>query len=209
VADEEGGDVLTTCPHYNSRQQGFTMVELMVTVSLTALLMALAVPSFRSWIGNAHVRAAGDAIQNSARLAQAEAVRRSRQVVLFRTDDATCGPTLTAAANGKNWALRTVALVAGQAVDVIQCGTLISAQSSVAVSGPATLCFNSGGRQAANPDPGIGGSACELDATGTNVFDITSSNADRPLRVRVSLGGSVQMCDPAKSLSASTPDGCP
>lgn len=185
------------------------MVELIVTVSLAALLMALAVPSFRSWIGNAHIRAAGDAIQNSARMAQSEAVRRSRQVVLFRTDDATCSPTLTAATAGKYWALRTVALVAGQAIDVIQCGTLINAQSNVSISGPVTLCFNSGGRQAANPDPGIGGSACELDATGTNVFDIASSNGDRPLRVRVSLGGSVQMCDPAKTLSASTPDGCP
>lgn len=185
------------------------MVELMVTVSLTALLFALAVPSFRSWIGNAQIRAASDAIQNSARLAQAEAVRRSRQVVLFRTDDSTCSPTLSAATAGKFWALRTVAVVDGQAVDVIQCGTLISAQSSVAVSGPVALCFNSGGRQASNPSPGIGGSACELDATGTNVFNITSSSADRPLRVLVGLGGGVQMCDPAKTLSASTPDGCP
>ena len=191
------------------RQHGFTMVELMVTVSLTALLFALAVPSFRSWVGNAQIRSASDAIQNSARLAQAEAVRRSRQVVLFRTDDATCSPTLTAATAGKYWALRTVAVVDGQAIDVIQCGTLISAQSSVAISGPSALCFNSGGRQAANPTPGIGGTACELDTTGTNVFDITSSSADRPLRVLVTLGGGVQMCDPAKTLSASTPDGCP
>ena len=181
----------------------------MVTVSLTAILFALAVPSFKSWISNAQIRSASDAIQNGVRLAQAEAVRRSRQVVLFRTDASTCGATLTAASAGKFWALRTVALVDGQPVDVVQCGTLISAQSNVAVSGPVALCFNSGGRQAANATPGIGGSACELDATGTNVFDITSSSADRPLRVLVSLGGGVQMCDPAKTLSASTPDGCP
>ena len=29
---------------------------------------------------------------------------------------------------------------------------------------PAPLCFNSGGRQVANADPGIGGAACALDA---------------------------------------------
>ena len=185
------------------------MVELMVTVSLTAVLFALAMPSFRSWIGNAQIRTASDAIQNGARLAQAEAVRRSRQVVLFRTDDSSCSAALSAASGGKYWALRTVAVVDEQAVDVIQCGTLISEQSSVAISGPAALCFNSGGRQTANVAPGIGGTACALDTTGSNVFDITSSSADRPLRVLVSLGGSVQMCDPAKTLSASTPDGCP
>ena len=190
-------------------QQGFTMIELMVTVSLTVLLFALAVPSFKSWIGNAQIRSASDAIQNGVRLAQAEGVRRSRQVVLFRTDDTTCGGTETAATAGKFWALRTVAVVAGQAVDVVQCGTLITAQSSVSISGPVALCFNSGGRQAANSAPGIGGSPCELDATGTNVFNISSSSADRPLRVLVTLGGGVQMCDPAKTLSASTPDGCP
>ncbi|MGS0755405.1 pilus assembly FimT family protein [Roseateles sp. GG27B] len=188
---------------------GFTIVELMVTVSLTAVLFALAMPSFRSWIGNAQIRTASDAIQNGARLAQSEAVRRSRQVVLFRTDSSNCSSTLAAASAGKFWALRTVAVVDGQAVDVIQCGTLLSEQSSVSISGPAALCFNSGGRQTANAAPGIGGTACTLDATGSNLFDITSSSADRPLRVLVSLGGSVQMCDPAKTLSASTPDGCP
>lgn len=189
--------------------QGFTLVELMVTVSLTAILFTLAMPAFRTWIGNAQIRAASDEIQNSARLAQAEAVRRSRQVVLFRTDESGCNATLTAAAAGKYWALRTVAMVAGQPVDVVQCGTLITTQSSVQISGPAAICFNSGGRQAANLTPGIGGLACELSASGSNVFDISSGNSDRPLRVLVSLGGGVKMCDPAKTLSASTPDGCP
>jgi len=102
-----------------------------------------------------------------------------------------------------------VAVVAGQPIDVVQCGTLISAQSSVSVTGPVALCFNSGGRQAANPDPGVGGEACALAASGTSTFDVASTTADRSLRVRVTLGGGVQMCDPAKTLSASTPDGCP
>jgi type IV fimbrial biogenesis protein FimT len=48
-----------------------------------------------------------------------------------------------------------------------------------------------------------------LDATGMNSFDITNSAADRPLRVLVTLGGSVRLCDPAKTLSAAQPDGCP
>lgn len=208
MANEKRRGVLNRLPS-RAHPGGFTIVELMVTVSLTAVLFAMAMPSFKSWIGNAQIRTASDAIQNSARLAQAEAVRRSRQVVLFRTADSSCSATLSAASTGKFWALRTVAVVQGQAVDVIQCGTLISEQSVVEVSGPAALCFNSGGRQAANAAPGIGGTACTLDATGSNVFDITSSSADRPLRVLVSLGGSVQMCDPAKALSASTPDGCP
>jgi len=76
-------------------------------------------------------------------------------------------------------------------------------------AGATALCFNSAGRQVANADPGLGGTACVLDASGTSSFDITNSNADRPLRVLVTLGGGVRLCDPAKTLSSSTPDGCP
>ena len=43
--------------------------------------------------------------------------------------------------------------------------------------------------------------------------EVTLANAvagrDRPLRVLVSLGGQVRMCDPAKILSAAAPEGCP
>ena len=40
-------------------------------------------------------------------------------------------------------------------------------------------------------------------------YDITIPNADRPLRVLVALGGQVRLCDPAKTLSNTNPDGCP
>lgn len=192
-----------------SRQRGFTLVELMVSVALLALLLASAVPSFRGWISNAQVRTASDALQTGVRQAQSEALRRSQQVVLFRTADGSCSATASAATTGKFWVLRTVAAGTGQTAALIQCGTLIEAQSSVLVSGPAALCFSGAGRQTANGAPGLGGLACELDAGGFSVFDVTSTGADRPLRVRISLGGSVQMCDPAKTFSASVPDGCP
>lgn len=191
------------------RPRGFTIVELMVTIALLALLLGLAMPSFTTWVRNAQVRTVSDALQNGLRLAQAEAVRRHRQVVFFRTNESTCTNATAADDDGAFWAVRTVPLVVGDAVETVQCGQLGDVASGAAIAGATALCFNSGGRQVTNADPDIGGAACALDASGTSSFDVTSTNADRPLRVLVTLGGSVRLCDPAKTLSASTPDGCP
>ncbi len=192
-----------------SRPRGFTIVELMVTIALLALLLGLAMPSFTTWVRNAQVRTVSDGLQNGLRLAQAEAIRRHRQVVFYRTNASTCAATTAADAAGAFWVVRTVPLVVGDAVEAVQCGQLADVAAGVSIAGATALCFNSGGRQVANADPDIGGAACALDASGANSFDVSSDHADRPLRVLVTLGGSVRMCDPAKTLSASTPDGCP
>ncbi|EWS54273.1 MULTISPECIES: prepilin-type N-terminal cleavage/methylation domain-containing protein, partial [unclassified Methylibium] len=59
---------------------GFTLVELMVTITLLAILLALAVPSFTLWINNTRVRSTAQVLQDGLRQAQAEAVRRNRTV---------------------------------------------------------------------------------------------------------------------------------
>ena len=191
------------------RQRGFSIVELMVAVALMALLLGHAGPSFTLWVRNAQVRAMSDALQNALRTAQAEAVRRQRQVVFFRTANATCNLGTTASATGTFWVVRSVSLVAGDAAENIQCGVLSDTVDGVAMTGPAALCFSGIGRLTDNADPGIGGTACQRPPTGVSSFTLSSAQADRPLNVLVSLAGSVRMCDPARTLSASTPDGCP
>ncbi len=188
-------------------QRGFTLVELMVTVSLLGVLLGLAAPAFGDWIRGARVRTIADALQSGARLAQGEAVRFNRQVVFFLTNDSSCNAATSAAVNGGFWAIRTIGLTAGEAVRTVQCGTLADISPGVAISGPTAICFNSAGRQTVNASPGAGGVACALPPTGTSVYDITATGA-RPLRVQVSLGGQVRQCDPARVLSATAPDGC-
>ncbi|HZF81735.1 MAG TPA: prepilin-type N-terminal cleavage/methylation domain-containing protein [Rubrivivax sp.] len=196
------------------RTRGFSVVELMIGVALMGLLAALAAPSFSDWLRNARVRTVADALQSGLRLGQAEAVRRYRQVVLFRTASQVCNETVTASNAGNFWALRTVALTAGDPVETVRCGVLADVAAGVTINGPTALCFSAGGRQIANADPGVGGAACAVPGvTAPSSYDVASSNGvagrDRPLRVLVTLGGSVRMCDPAKTLSATHPDGCP
>lgn len=188
---------------------GFSIIELMVAVAMLALLLGLATPSFTLWTRNAQTRTVSEALQTGLRLAQTESARRYRQVVFFRTASTSCNNSITASASGPYWAVRTVPLVAGEAVQTLQCGAFAEVAGGVAITGPTALCFNSAGRLVANANPGVGGAACTLDASGTSQYNLSVANGDRPLRVLVTLGGSVRLCDPARTRSASTPEGCP
>ncbi len=80
-------------PHH-----GFTLIELMVTVSLIAILAALATPSFKSSLGSNRLSATANELTAAVQLARMEAMRFNQRVVLCRsTDSSTC------AASSDNW----------------------------------------------------------------------------------------------------------
>lgn len=61
---------------------GFTLIELMVTVALMAVLLALAVPSFRDLLAAQRVRATAFSMVSDLVLARSEAVKRGASVTL-------------------------------------------------------------------------------------------------------------------------------
>lgn len=198
-------------------QRGFTIVELMVTIVLFSILMALAMPSFSTWIRNNKIRTVSDSLQSGLRNAQSEALRRSRQTVFSLTNDKPVSATYTATADGTNWGVNTVAAtgMTGDPSVFVQSGVLTDVGSGVQITGPAAICFNAIGRMVANASPGVTGANCALPTNNPPVhaYNITFADAvagvDRPLRVLVALGGQVRLCDPAKTLSDANPDGCP
>jgi type IV fimbrial biogenesis protein FimT len=185
------------------RQRGFSLIELMVTIALLALLLGLAAPAFGTWSRNAQVRSVSDALQNGLRFAQAEAIRRNRQVAFFRTESKDCTPAANSSAAGNFWAIRTVPLFAGEAAEAVQCGVLTEVSGGVAITGPRVLCFNSAGRLAANANNVVGDQPCEAPAL-LRTFVVAANGADRSLNVTVALGGQVRMC----LVSGNGPDGC-
>ena len=62
--------------------RGFTLVELMITLVILAILIGIAVPSYRSTIADQRVRAAMSDLHTALVLARSEAVKRNRQVTL-------------------------------------------------------------------------------------------------------------------------------
>lgn len=199
--------------------RGFTLIELMVAIVLLAILVKLALPSFTLWINNAKVRTVAESLQTGIRLAQTEAVRQNRSVVLAFTNG-TPGPStpITAVANGNRWVIQTLAQFGGADGSFVQAGSLTDVAAGVTITGVSALCFNSNGRLAdaavtaaivqSNTTPQISGAAC---APNDATFTVDrSDSADRPLKVMVSASGKVRMCDPKRpTLSTTSPDGCP
>lgn len=73
------------------RQAGFTLVELMVTVAIAAILLGIGVPSFRALIENNRIAAASNDVVTALQYARSEAVKRGVLVDVCGTaDQATC-----------------------------------------------------------------------------------------------------------------------
>lgn len=191
--------------------RGFTLVELMVTITLLSILLALAVPSFTLWINNTRVRTAAQVLQDGLRLAQAEAVRRNRTVSFFVTTEAnpneSTAPAAAPTTTATNWGVRTLPLIAGEGSTFIRGGQLTGVATGVLISTASTaVCFNAAGQQVANTPAGC---TTINAATPDARYNVAHPGGDRRLQVIASLGGRVRMCDPAKTLSATNPDGCP
>jgi type IV fimbrial biogenesis protein FimT len=197
---------------------GFTMIEMAVTMTIFAILVALGVPSMTTWIRNNKVRTVTDALQNGLRLAQAESLRRSRQVVFALTNSTTPNAIpLPAAVNGTSWAIWTVPSMTGEQPQFVQSGVLSNVNAAVTITTTAAaVCFNSMGRLVTNGNANVaaitGGADTCVQPTGTpavQIFNITTPGADRPLQVNLSLGGQVHMCVPNVPISDAHPEGCP
>lgn len=65
------------------RDRGFTLIEMMVTIAVLAIIIAVAVPSFSAFLEKARLRGAADALSSQFASARVEAVRTDRTVSLL------------------------------------------------------------------------------------------------------------------------------
>ncbi len=80
-----------------SRVRGLTLIELMVTISVLVILIAVGVPSFESTLNSSRLSSSANELSGAVQLARAESIRRNRSVVLCRSE------TLAACASGDVW----------------------------------------------------------------------------------------------------------
>jgi type IV fimbrial biogenesis protein FimT len=171
--------VLTPAYHA-TRQRGFTIIELMVTGVVLAILLTIGLPSFNQFIVRNQVRASAEALQNGVQLARAEAVRLNAKVRF------TLG-----AGTSSSWG-----------VNVDSGGALVQESRASGEGGSASVTTT---RTPANATQitfnGLGRVVANTDASATlTAVDVSVSGAppNSTLRIQVSSpGGQVRICDPS------------
>lgn len=74
------------------RNSGFTLLELMIVITLAAIITAIGIPSFQNTVANQRRTAAVNELALAFNLARSEAIKRVRYVTICKSiDGATCG----------------------------------------------------------------------------------------------------------------------
>lgn len=200
------------------RARGLTLIELMVTLAIVALLVLAAVPSFSTAFANARIRSTGEAILTGLQMAKAEAVGRNARVRFQLTSslDGSCAPST----NGANWVVNLDpnanpdevtglcdAAPSDQAAPFIlqsrpaAAGTGTSTQVTAT---QASLVFNGLGRLADIPPGNV---VINLTSTVPGAC-IADGGEISCLRIVVSTLGQARMCNPDPGLPATDPRRC-
>lgn len=162
------------------KQQGFSLIELMIAVAIFGIVSVIAIPSYREWIENSRIRNAAESIQNGLQKARAQAVLYNTPVKFVLGSNSawtiSCATATTSAPCNAT-------IEDHKAKDGASTTTTIASNPSTAT----TLTYSNLGARSAN----VG------ELVSVNIDSSSLSNADsRDLRVVIGTGGNARMCDP-------------
>lgn len=212
-------------PAVQHSRRGFTLVEVMIAMTLLAILLTLAIPSLHTWIINGRIRATAGTIADGLRQARAEALKRNKRVAfqLCGKDDAIGNNT---GIQGSSWIIslypQTSGFQACKETTVIDqdsgAGAVFTSAGSAAgrsllvrqtsavkngikvkgwdISPSWSVSFDGFGRPVPNPDAG----STPIPTNGFRYDVVLEGNDDpsesiRPFAVLVSPAGQIRVCD--------------
>ena len=153
--------------------RGFTLVELMVTIAVLAIVLSVAAPSFLGLIQGNRTQTLSQDLLGAVQLARAEAVKRRQTVLVCRRNDAG-----TDCAEGTDWTAGWLVRESGG--DVLRVWDPVSGM--VVTSPQASVGFRSTGIAGAatnlsvTPSSGSGGRVGQISvsATGNTTFSMAN-----------------------------------
>ena len=180
----------------NVRTSGFTLIELMIALSIFAILVFLALPMYAQFMGNSQIRNAAENSLTGVRLAQATAIKGNRRAK-FVID-----------ANGWSvyeWNDEITDFAVAPTQSYLFAEGASHTTNAPKPAGATMVTFDGLGRIFPNADPPTA-SLTRIDFTNPSVTN------PRDLRVIISgIGGStgIKLCDPDPGVDASDPRACP
>jgi len=197
------------------RQRGFTLVELMVTVTVMAMILFAALPYIGTWLDNTRIRNAADSLQNGLQQARSEAVRRNQAVsfwLVTLANPSVLSNDCTLSNTSGSWVVSvntpighcadqpsttaTPMIVVGRASRDGGGRVKVTAVQSDLTTAGTTVTFNGFGR-IANAD-----AITQIDVNGPK-----TTSSYQYLRIEITSAGQVRLCDP-RVTSASDPRKC-
>lgn len=171
---------------------GFTVVELMIGMTVAAMLLTVGMPSFTAFVRNTEIRSTTESISNGLRLARSEATRLNKPVMF------------TLAASGdSSWQINEFDSTTGTLVQppiqiFAKAEAGKSAKASVMPASAVSVTFNELGR-VISPSP--------VATPNLQRIDISSAVAGeaRTLRVYIDDARGIRSCDPDPALAALNP----
>jgi len=187
---------------------GFSLIELMVTMTILGLLLLATLPSIGAWLRNTEIRNAAESLSNGLAKARNEAVRRNQTVFfsLVTPSSANAGVldgNCALSASSASWVI-SLASPEGACDEPVSETTV-----------PRILAKYAQGDGARNVAIAVRNADCSATATTQQVsfngfgrvnhatplrcilISHTGSGTSRPLRLVLDTGGIARMCDPA------------
>ena len=171
------------------RQRGFTLIEVMMAVTIAAILMAIAVPSFQNMIARNRMATVTNDLLAAVQTVRSEAIRLNQNVTLCRVNDSTA--TTCAPGNWQEW------VILDAANNVIRRGRLDTAGTNPRVTSTlagGSLTFNARGTTTFS---GVN-NTLDNNEVGTNLFRVCTANLaeNNVRRIKIGVAGSVTTYPP-------------
>lgn len=195
-------------------ESGFTLLEVMITIAIVAILLGLSVPSLRAYMENRYASSQAETLAGELRKSQIEAIKRNVTVELVMTTSSVLpvagldpnAATLTVGGSAQSSpVVNLMSRVAGgttvdDRISGVSAGDDVNTASGATharVSGVAGVGFNSFGKVMYTLDA----SNAKSNVAGNTVFKIVNpfytATDSRRRCVFISPGGAVKVCDPA------------
>lgn len=158
------------------KHAGFSLIELLVALSLLIAITSIGIPSFTNSIGNSQIRTVAESVKNGFQVARLEAIKRNSKIKFTLTSDGAWSFGCNTASADCPATIQSKNSKEGSASDI-----------ALTITSGNTVIFNSFGLR---------------DATSTiSQVDVKKNNLtaaeQTELRVLINNGGNAKVCDPA------------